>query len=424
MGVGSMSDTRTVAEEAVEAGTCAGVQVRVLPDGRTVVDFALGEESPGVPLTTGSVLPWFSAQKLPTTLAFARAWALGLPSQHDLVRDQLPEFTGDGRAAITVRHLWSRAAAGRRPGRGHRLRPGLGSADRADLRHGRRSRPGSGAAGGLSRPCRVSADRQVHRPPQRRRVRRVPADGDDRAARSYRHPWRPARFPGGAGAQLRARRDRHDRRSRRPVRRRPGLPRTCVAVPFGEAAVAEIVGPADSTAVGGYCARRPCTALVRDHRPEGVVDEVMGVPVRWGPGLMPDTFGFGRHCSPRAFGHTGGSACVVLSDPDAGVPIAAHFNGTAPLADRIRHDHALCTAVYTNRGGAGPKDAGRDHAAPVLGVISGRPQRLVSLVRWCDSGGRGLRRGESRRANGTRCPGARLHPRGPPPVPDQDARMP
>ncbi|WP_369394169.1 hypothetical protein AB5J72_46415 [Streptomyces sp. CG1] len=83
---------------------------------------------------------------------------------------------------------------------------------------------------------------------------------------------------------------------------------------------------------------------------------------------MPDTFGFGRHCSPRVFGHTGGSACVVLG-PGHGVTIAARFHRNAPLVDRIRRDHALCTAVYTDLGFAVPEGEGRDHSAPVLGVI-------------------------------------------------------
>ncbi|WBO62045.1 hypothetical protein [Streptomyces camelliae] len=83
----------------------------MLLHGQTVIDFALGEESPGMPPTADSVVPWFSVSKLPATLAFAiaraiarafarawaRAWELGLPSPDDLVRDHLPEFTGVGR---------------------------------------------------------------------------------------------------------------------------------------------------------------------------------------------------------------------------------------------------------------------------------------------------------------------------------------
>lgn len=127
----------------------------------------------------------------------------------------------------------SRGATPRRRGppdrsTGNRLRPGPARADPAhpaDLRHGRRSRLGSGAAGGPSRPCRVSAHRRDHRSPQRHRIRRVPMNGDDRAARADRR----AALGGPPGvrvvqvpALLRARRDRGPRH---PLRRRPGLPR-------------------------------------------------------------------------------------------------------------------------------------------------------------------------------------------------------
>ncbi|OIJ89000.1 hypothetical protein BIV25_35570 [Streptomyces sp. MUSC 14] len=105
-----MPDPRTLAEEEVTAGTCTGVQARELLHRRTVMDFALGEESPGVPLTAGSGVPWFSVSELPAGPALARAWELGLLGPDDLVRDHLPEFTGGGRDAVTVRHPWSHTA--------------------------------------------------------------------------------------------------------------------------------------------------------------------------------------------------------------------------------------------------------------------------------------------------------------------------
>lgn len=137
-----------------------------------------------------------------------------------------------------------------------------------------------------------------------------------------------------------------------------------------------------------------CAALVRDERPADVVDEAMGAPVRWGLGLMPDTFGFGRYCSPRTFGHTGASACLVRSDPDAGPTIAAHFDGNASLADRIRRDHALCPAVSTDLGLSTPQDGGattwpvlgRSRGAPAAaGRAGGPPGRRRAMVRrWVE----------------------------------------
>ncbi|WBO62046.1 hypothetical protein [Streptomyces camelliae] len=129
-----------------------------------------------------------------------------------------------------------------------------------------------------------------------------------------------------------------------------------MAGPLAEAAVAaEVVRTGGLHRDRRLLREETCAAFVRDQRPADVMDETMEVPRAlgaggWGLGLMLDTFDFGRPCSPRAVGRTGGSACPVLTDPDTGLTIAAHFDGNASLTDRVRRDHALCTAVCTDLG--------------------------------------------------------------------------
>lgn len=364
-----MTDTRAVVEDAIRAGTCLGVQVRVMLRGQTVMDFAVGEESPHVPLTTGSVVPWFSASKLLATLAFARAWELGILSPNDLVSQHLPEFTEGGKDSITIEHLWAHTAplraadraAGGAFAQGWDALIALICAADADPGWVAGQRAAYLGHAGYLLIAEIIARRsgaafadflhaQVTEP-----LGLTAALGGMSGVRVVQVPYLG---PAAAAARV----------AQFDVAQ--GYPSACVAGPFGEAATAVEV-----LRMGGrYGGRRllreeTCAALVRDHRPAGVVDEAMGVPVRWGLGLMLDSFDFGRHCSPRTFGHTGGSACLVLADPDAEVTIAAHFNGNAPLQDRIRRDHALCTAVYTDLALAHPKDPGRDHTAPVLGRI-------------------------------------------------------
>ncbi|MGN5381833.1 hypothetical protein ACQ4WX_46325 [Streptomyces lasalocidi] len=117
------------------------------------------------------------------------------------------------------------------------------------------------------------------------------------------------------------------------------------------------------------------------------------------------TFDFGLALFATYVRPTGGSACLVLADPEAGATIAAHLNGNAALTERVRCDHALCTAVCRDLGLAAPGDPGRAHLAPTSASSESRPPwgsaRLVGVVRWCDAGWRRDRPGDSWRADGT-----------------------
>src|SRR4051812_18301619 len=91
-------------------GLHVGAQLHVSRHGETVASLAIGEAAPGVPMSSDTLMPWFSCTKLVTGIAVAQQWERGELDLDDPVRAHIPAFTGDGRDAITVRHLLTHTA--------------------------------------------------------------------------------------------------------------------------------------------------------------------------------------------------------------------------------------------------------------------------------------------------------------------------
>src|SRR4051812_49252789 len=91
-------------------GLHVGAQLHVSRHGETVASLAIGEAAPGVPMSSDTLMPWFSCTKLVTGIAVAQQWERGELDLDDPVRAHIPAFTGEGRDAITVRHLLTHTA--------------------------------------------------------------------------------------------------------------------------------------------------------------------------------------------------------------------------------------------------------------------------------------------------------------------------
>ncbi|MGH2601346.1 MAG: serine hydrolase domain-containing protein, partial [Dehalococcoidia bacterium] len=98
---------RTVAliEQGIADGTQIGAQIYVSRDGRVVTDVGIGESRPGVAMTAGSMLAWFSSTKAVSSVALAQVWERGALDLDDPVTRFIPEFGAGGKEGITVRHL-------------------------------------------------------------------------------------------------------------------------------------------------------------------------------------------------------------------------------------------------------------------------------------------------------------------------------
>ena len=63
-----------VLDNGIRDGLHLGAQAYAWHAGDTVADFALGEARRGVPMTTGSLITWFSMTKPTVAVAVAQQW--------------------------------------------------------------------------------------------------------------------------------------------------------------------------------------------------------------------------------------------------------------------------------------------------------------------------------------------------------------
>ncbi|MDP2919123.1 MAG: serine hydrolase domain-containing protein [Dehalococcoidia bacterium] len=81
-----------------------GAQLFIARHGIPVLDVALGEARPGIPLKTDSVMLWFSSTKPLTAVAIAQQVERGKLELDDPVKKYIPDF-GNGKETCTVRHV-------------------------------------------------------------------------------------------------------------------------------------------------------------------------------------------------------------------------------------------------------------------------------------------------------------------------------
>jgi CubicO group peptidase (beta-lactamase class C family) len=107
-------------------------------------------------------------------------------------------------------------------------------------------------------------------------------------------------------------------------------------------------------------------AITARHR-VGMFDETFQAVVDWGLGLIVDSINYGRHCSPRTFGHGGGQSSVTFADPEQCLVVALVVNGMPGPAAHYRRFEAITTAIYEDLGLVEPGSPGRDHVMPSRG---------------------------------------------------------
>lgn len=101
---GGLEHAIRLLEEQRERGLHDGAQLFVARRGKPLLDVAIGEAQPGVPLCTDSVMLWFSATKPLTAVAIAQQVERGKLRLDDRVQDFIPEFA-NGKEDATIRHL-------------------------------------------------------------------------------------------------------------------------------------------------------------------------------------------------------------------------------------------------------------------------------------------------------------------------------
>ncbi len=92
-------------ERGIEAGLQLGAQLAIIRNGELILDLAVGENAPGEPLTTTHLMPWLSSGKPVTAVAILQLIERGKLRLDTRIPEIIPEFSENGKDAVTVRHL-------------------------------------------------------------------------------------------------------------------------------------------------------------------------------------------------------------------------------------------------------------------------------------------------------------------------------
>ncbi len=91
--------------QGIEDRLHLGVQIYVSQEGEPIIDDAVGEATPGVPLTPRHRLPWRSAGKPITAAAILKCCENGNVTLDQPVADFIPAFASHGKQNVKLRHL-------------------------------------------------------------------------------------------------------------------------------------------------------------------------------------------------------------------------------------------------------------------------------------------------------------------------------
>jgi CubicO group peptidase (beta-lactamase class C family) len=389
---GTGADAIPGAVGAVEGGIARGLhlgaQLYVSLDGAMVADLGIGEARAGVPMTTESMVTWFSMTKPSVAVAVAQQWERGNLEIDDLVVAHIPEFGAKGKGAITLRHLLTHTAGIRDADLFQSEAPGdayweevLEAICGVEPEEG--WVPGERAGYHLTAGMTLLAEvvRQVDGRRFEHYVREeiyeplgmldcwvgmptdvhaaygarigtmhhtatgvaVPLDTLDEAAFMARC------IPGGGG--------------RGPMRQLARLYEMLLG--RGELDGARVLSP------------QAVEAITARHR-VGLYDETYHADCDWGLGVAVDAYAFGRHASRRAFGHGGALSSVSVADPVHGLVATVQTNGMCANDDHYLRLSEILTALYEDLGLAAPGASGRDKPFPSVELPLGDPDAAES----------------------------------------------
>lgn len=367
--------TAAVLEQGLIEGLHIGAQVYVSRHGKAVADLGVGEARPGVPMDADSMMLWWSSTKPSVAVAIGQLWERGQLDIEERVCTYIPEFANKGKEAVTLRHVLTHTGGFRfADGRdGFRMSWDeiIARICDADLEAG--WIPGEKAGYHPSSGWFILGEV----------IRRI--DG-----RPFQQFVREAIFEplgmndcwvGMPPERYRAYGDRigvmHNTEGAEPV----PVPivdseeacSRCVPGGGGRGPMRELGRLFEALLGGGRLGEvsvlspQTVSAMTARHR-IGMFDETFRVVIDWGLGFVIDSMIYGRHCSPRTFGHGGFRSSVAFADPECEVVAAVVTNG---MPDDRRHYprfSAISSAIYEDLGIAEPGSPGRDRARPRTGL--------------------------------------------------------
>ncbi|MEZ5332216.1 MAG: serine hydrolase domain-containing protein [Thermoanaerobaculia bacterium] len=351
-------------EDGIERGLHLGGQLAVALRGERVLDRAFGEARPGEAMRTDHLVLWLSASKPMTAIAVAQLWEKGLLDVEDPVARHIPEFGVHGKEAVTIRHLLTHTGGIRTVKTAWPEASWTETiAEICALKLEPRWTPGLKAGYHLASSWFVLAEivRRLDGRPIERYLREelfeplgmedcwlgMPAERYAAYGPRVAPNWNTEESPP----------ERHDWDSEpRVTRPNPGS--------NGRGPMRELLRVYEMLLGRGTLEGRrfltPQTVdAVTAHQRVGLYDHTFRHVLDWGYGFVVDSshyrdagtpYGYGRHASPRTFGHSGYRSTAAFADPEHGLAVALAVNGT-PAAEvhRERFERVL-TALYEDLG--------------------------------------------------------------------------
>ncbi len=345
------------------------MQLAVWLDGEPVAALAEGIARPGVAMTEGSLVPWFSGTKLVTATAIAQMWDRGDLDVDQPVSSVIPEFAAGGKGAVTIRHVLTHTGGFRRlAGTTDMFIGGIEPSELLRRVYDAPIEDGwvPGERAGYHPVTGFHVLGEV--------VRRVDGRGFD--AFVSEEIFEPLGMADSWVAlpveRVRAYGDRlavmHDTSAGapRPIARflkQDGFgwvePSSSGIGPVGD-----LVRLAEALRRGGeldgerILSEHAVAALTARHR-AGMHDETFGAVIDWGLGVMvnswhyagePAPYGYGDHAGRDAFGHGGGRSSVVFADPEHRISVAFCANGMPGERANHRRTQPVISGLYVDLG--------------------------------------------------------------------------
>lgn len=389
-----MDRTRLALDRGIVAGQHLGAQVYVSVAGEVAADFAVGEMTPGTPMETRSLAIWLCCTKPVTAVAIARLVEQGLLKPDTSVHDILPEFTGDGRDGILLRHLLTHTSGLRDDPKGgviaafephERVLAGLFSSPLA-------APPGTTAAYSVWKAWYLLGEVLAR------------MTGETLAEYARREIFTPLGMGDSWIGMPAAAYDENAGRIA-PLYLTGGGTLTAVPLIDSRAAVTrtlpggggrgpmrelgrflETLLPSRRTGDERVLSSESVAALRSVHR-HGMFDEMLRSCLDWGLGLAVDRRAFAACCSPRTWGHTGLESVIGFADADHDLACAIFLNGIEPELAAVMRRNKIVTAVYRDLGilasgrspRSGPTGTDLRHGGP-----RATPERATSepLLPW------------------------------------------
>ena len=101
----ALPETSKVIESGIERGLHTGLQLYVSRGSEVIADTGFGESSPGVEMTSQTIMMWLSAGKPLTAVAILQLVEQGLLDPEGRIVDWIPEFAAGGKTQIRLHHL-------------------------------------------------------------------------------------------------------------------------------------------------------------------------------------------------------------------------------------------------------------------------------------------------------------------------------